>query len=77
VKNYSINKHGAQLVEGAQQWERKFSYLFIQYLLPVGGGPSSKTWPRWASQTAQRTSVRGIKMTDISSLDFTLFPIGS
>src|SRR5262249_51562714 len=25
---------------------------------PVGAGPSLKTWPRWASQRAQRISVR-------------------
>src|SRR6266851_1851419 len=26
--------------------------------MPVGGGPSGKTWPRCASHDAQRTSVR-------------------
>ena len=31
---------------------------FMQYRWPVGGGPSGKTWPRWPSQRAQRTSVR-------------------
>jgi len=33
---------------------------FIQYRLPVGGGPSSKTWPRWELHRAQSTSVRTI-----------------
>ncbi len=32
---------------------------FMQYRLPVGvPNPSGKTWPRWESQRAQRTSVR-------------------
>ena len=31
---------------------------FMQKRSPVGPGPSGKTWPRWASQRAQRTSVR-------------------
>src|SRR5690606_17931170 len=30
----------------------------MQYRWPVGGGPSGNTWPRWAPQLAQRTSVR-------------------
>ena len=30
----------------------------MQYRSPVGSGPSLKTWPKWASQTEQRTSVR-------------------
>lgn len=33
---------------------------FIQYLRPVGGGPSGKTWPRWPPQLLQWTSVRTI-----------------
>src|ERR1700675_2523468 len=33
----------------------------MQYLRPVGAGPSSKTWPRCASHLLQRTSVRLIK----------------
>src|SRR5438094_2720316 len=33
---------------------------FKQKRWPVGGGPSSKTWPRWASQRLQSTSVRVI-----------------
>ena len=34
----------------------------MQYLSPVvSDGPSGKTWPRWASQLAQRTSVRRMK----------------
>jgi hypothetical protein len=33
----------------------------MQYLLPVGGGPSSNTWPRCASHLAHKTSVRAIK----------------
>lgn len=31
---------------------------FMQKRCPVGRGPSGKTWPRWASQVAQRTSTR-------------------
>lgn len=31
--------------------------LLIQNRWPVGSGPSSNTWPRWASQFLQRTSV--------------------
>ena len=31
---------------------------FMQYRSPVGGGPSSKTWPRWESPWAERISVR-------------------
>ncbi|KAL0906228.1 hypothetical protein M5K25_024703 [Dendrobium thyrsiflorum] len=42
-----------------------------KYRFPVGGGPSSKTWPKCASQTAQRTSVLGMKIIDMSNLDFT------
>jgi hypothetical protein len=30
----------------------------MQYLSPVGGGPSSNTWPRCASQRAHFTSTR-------------------
>lgn len=30
----------------------------IQYRFPVGLGPSSNTWPRWAPHFEQRTSVR-------------------
>ena len=32
--------------------------VLMQNRLPVGFGPSSKTWPRCASQRAQTTSVR-------------------
>ena len=31
---------------------------FMQYRRPVGLGPSSKTWPKWASQRLQVTSTR-------------------
>ena len=31
---------------------------FMQKRRPVGAGPSSKTWPRWAPQVLQTTSVR-------------------
>src|SRR5512134_2272324 len=34
---------------------------FMQYRNPVGGGPSSKTWPRWPPQRRQCTSVRTVK----------------
>src|SRR5690606_30385467 len=30
----------------------------MQYRSPVGGGPAGKTWPRWLSHRAHRTSVR-------------------
>ena len=30
----------------------------MQYRWLVGAGPSSKTWPRWASHWLQSTSVR-------------------
>ena len=30
----------------------------MQYLSPVGSGPSSKMCPRWASQRLQSTSTR-------------------
>jgi hypothetical protein len=33
---------------------------FMQKRFPVGAGPSSKTWPRWALQRPQTTSVRSI-----------------
>jgi len=29
----------------------------IQYLNPLGGGPSGKTCPKWASQTLHSTSI--------------------
>src|SRR5690242_14872198 len=32
----------------------------MQYRIPVGVGPSSKRWPRWASHLAQRTSTRSM-----------------
>src|SRR5690606_18846032 len=32
--------------------------LLTQNRIPVGGGPSGKTWPRWQSHRAQRISVR-------------------
>mgnify|MGYP003555690971 CR=1 FL=1 len=34
--------------------------LFMPYRCPVGAGPSSNTWPRWASQFAHTTSVRAM-----------------
>ena len=34
---------------------------FMQYLCPVGGGPSLKRWPRCESAYLLRTSVRGRK----------------
>src|SRR5687768_5351439 len=43
----------------------------MQYRSPVGSGPSSKRWPRWASHLAQRTSVRTIPCSR-SSTSFTL-----
>ena len=30
----------------------------MQYRRPVGAGPSSKTWPRWAPQWLHTTSLR-------------------
>ena len=32
----------------------------MQYLMPVGAGPSSNTWPRCAPQRAQLASVRSM-----------------
>ena len=32
----------------------------MQYRFPVSVGPSSKTWPKWAWQFLQRTSVRAM-----------------
>jgi hypothetical protein len=40
----------------------------MQYRNPVGGGPSSKTWPRWLSACLLRTSVRTEKNRVRSSL---------
>src|ERR1019366_5476827 len=37
---------------------RSMEAELMQYRRPVGLGPSSKTWPRWASHLEQRTSVR-------------------
>ena len=31
---------------------------FMQYRFPVGGGPSSNTWPRWDPHRAHSTAVR-------------------
>src|SRR5262249_30275244 len=33
----------------------------MQYRSPVGAGPSSNTWPRWAPHLRQVTSVRSIQ----------------
>src|SRR5687767_13992732 len=44
----------------------------MQWRLPVGGGPSSKTWPRWPPQRRQCPSVRVLKKV-LSSLNAT-FP---
>jgi len=35
---------------------------FMQYLKPVGGGPSLNTCPRWESAFLLRTSVLTVKM---------------
>ena len=40
----------------------------MQYRLPVGAGPSSKTWPRCAPLLAQTTSTRGMKGIDLSTI---------
>ena len=34
------------------------TWISWSHLSPVGFGPSSKTWPRWAPHSAQETSVR-------------------
>src|SRR5919106_1023160 len=39
-------------------WSRQSDAEFMQYRSPVAVGPSGNTWPRWASQAAQRASVR-------------------
>ena len=44
----------------------------IQYLLFVGFGPSSNTWPRWAPHLLQVTSIRDIPW-DLSSMSFKFF----
>src|ERR1035437_1535981 len=44
----------------------------MQYRRPVGFGPSSKTWPTWASQRRHITSVRTLKKLRSSSV-FTAF----
>ena len=38
----------------------------MQYLVCVGGGPSSKTWPRCASHRLHVTSVRFIPVSPIT-----------
>ena len=43
----------------------------MQKCLPIGGGPSPKTWPRWASYLPQNTSMR-IMPNDVSVLYVTL-----
>lgn len=49
---------------------------FIQYRSPVGWGPSSNTWPRWASHRAHTTSSRTIiKLLSVSVFTFS-FAIG-
>jgi hypothetical protein len=46
---------------------------FMQYRRPVGLGPSSKTWPRCASQRTQVTSSRRIpKLKSIFVKTFSL-----
>src|ERR671919_855582 len=39
-------------------WSRQSDAEFMQYRSPVAVGPSGNTWPRRASQAAQRASVR-------------------
>src|SRR5215471_14027405 len=39
----------------------------MQYLNPVGFGPSSKTWPRWPPQRRQWTAVRSMP-SEVSSV---------
>ena len=39
----------------------------MQWRLPVGGGPSSKMWPKWPPQRLQCTSVRAMN-SELSSL---------
>jgi hypothetical protein len=40
---------------------KRIAAEFMQERKPVGLGPSSKTWPRWASHLEQSTSVRTLK----------------
>ena len=50
----------------------------MQYRRPVGGGPSLKTWPRWAPQRRQVTSVRtpkpGVLANEWSACSAIAFP---
>src|SRR3954452_3730526 len=49
----------------------------MQYRNPVGRGPSSKTWPRWASHSVHKTSERVTpRLTSIEVFTFCL-AIGS
>src|SRR5512143_1647795 len=48
----------------------------MQYLSPVGGGPSVNTWPRCASQRAQSTSVRRVNMLQSSLVVMFSFATG-
>ena len=43
---------------------------FVQYLFPVGAGPSSKTWPKCASHLEHKISVLFMNL-DLSSSYFT------
>ena len=44
---------------------------FIQYLNPVGCGPSLKTWPKWASHFEHLTSILCMpkELSSYSSID--------
>jgi hypothetical protein len=41
-----------------QRGSKSIAAELMQKRSPVGAGPSSNTWPRWAPQFWQRTSTR-------------------
>lgn len=44
--------------EGSSDFLKSRAAELMQNRFPVGLGPSSNTWPRWAPHLEQRTSVR-------------------
>jgi len=53
------NDPGSDLYHSSpERGERLSAAELMQWRWPVGSGPSSKTWPRWALQRLQSTSVR-------------------
>ena len=50
--------------------------LLMQYLNPVGGGPSSKTCPRWPPQALQTTSILRMPWLKSTRSSMPLAPAG-